>query len=36
MNEPVYKTETDSQTENKTVVAKGNGRQGKDGLGVWD
>ena len=32
-NEPTYERETDSQTENRLVVAKGVGR---DGVGVWD
>ena len=34
-NEPMYETETDSQTENKHVVAKA-GVQRRKGLGVWD
>ena len=33
-NELIYETETDSQTENRLVVAKGG--QGRDGLGDWD
>ena len=33
-NELIYDTETDSQTENRLVVAKGEG-VGKDGVGVW-
>ena len=28
-NEHIYKTETDSQTENKLVVAKGKGGEGR-------
>ena len=35
-NEPIYKTETDTDTENRLVVAKGDGGWGRDGLGVWD
>ena len=31
-NEPIYKTETDSQTENRLVVAKGEGRTASVGL----
>ena len=31
----IYETETDSQTENRLVVAKGEGAWGRDGLGVW-
>ena len=34
-NELIYKTEIDSQTENKLVVTKGKGR-GKEKLGLWD
>ena len=33
-NEPIYRTERDSQTENRLVVAKGQGREW-DGLDVW-
>ena len=33
-NELIYKTETDSDIENRLVVAKGG--VGRDGLGVWD
>ena len=33
-NEPTYKTETDSQ--NRLVVAKEEGGWGRNGLGVWD
>ena len=33
-NEPTYRTETDSDMENRLVVAKGKGREW-DGLGVW-
>ena len=31
-NEHIYKTET----ENRLVVAKGEGEWGREGLGVWD
>ena len=34
-NEPIYETETDSQTENRLVVAKGVGGR-RNGVGVWD
>ena len=34
-NELIYKTETDSQTENKLMVTKGEGRE-RDKLGVLD
>ena len=34
-NEPIYKTETDTDIENRLVVAKGEG-VGREGLGVWD
>ena len=34
-NELIYKAETDSQTENRLVVASREG-WGKVGLGVWD
>ena len=33
-NELIYKTETDSQTENKLIIAKG--KRGRDKLGGWD
>ena len=34
-NEHIYETETDSQTENRLVVAKG--EEGGEGvLGIWD
>ena len=33
-NEPIYKTKTDSDTENTLVVAKGEGRT--EGLGLAD
>ena len=33
-NEPIYRTETDSDMENRLVVAKGRGRE-RDGLGTW-
>ena len=32
-NEPIYETETDSQTENRLAVAKV--RAGRDGMGAW-
>ena len=32
----IYKTETDSDIENRLVVAKGKRKWGRDGLGVWD
>ena len=35
-NELIYKTETDSQTENRLVVAKGEGEWGRHGLGLAD
>ena len=35
-NELIYETEIDSNIENRTVVAKGEERRGRDGLGVWD
>ena len=35
-NEPIYEAETDSQTENRLVITKGEGRRGREGLGVWD
>ena len=36
-NEPMYKTETDSQTEriDLWVTRRGTGWKEKDGLGVW-
>ena len=34
--ELIYKTETDSVTENMPVVAKVGREWGKDGLGIWD
>ena len=33
-NKPIYETETD--TENRLVVAKGEWSGGRDGLGVWN
>ena len=33
-SELIYETETDSQTENRRVAAKGSG--GCGGLGIWD
>ena len=33
-NEVIYKTETDTQTENR-LVAEGEGARWRDGLGVW-
>ena len=33
--EPIYETETDSQTENRLMVAKGEWGRERDGLGVW-
>ena len=39
-NQLIYKTETDTQTENKLIVTKGEKREvrwgGRDKLGVWD
>ena len=37
-NELIYKTETDSQTENKLIITKEErgGRGERDKLGVWD
>ena len=35
-NELIYETETDSQTENKLMVMKGERGWGRDKLGVWD
>ena len=35
-NESIYKTETDSDTENKFMVTKGEREGGRDKLGVWD
>ena len=32
---PSTKTETDSDIENRLVVAKGKVGRGRDGLGVW-
>ena len=34
-NEHSNKTETDSKTDKRTVVAKGDGRKEWDGRGVW-
>ena len=35
-NEPIYETETDSQTQRTDLsIAKGDGEWGTDGLGVW-
>jgi len=33
-NELIYKTETDSPTENKVMITKGEGE--RDKLGAWD
>ena len=35
-NELIYETETESQTEEKLMVTKGDCRGGGDKLGVWD
>ena len=35
-NEPIYKTETDSDIENRPMVVSGERRWERDGLGVWD
>ena len=35
-NELIYQTETDSDIENRLVVAKGEGGWGRHGLGAWD
>ena len=35
-NESIYKTETDSDIENKLLVTKGERDRGWDKLGVWD
>ena len=35
-NEIIYKTEMDSQTENKLMVTKRERGCGRDKLGVWD
>ena len=34
-NEPIYKTETDSDTDNRLVVVVGGHAEKWDGLGVW-
>ena len=34
-NEHIYETETDSQTENRLVIAKGEGARERKGLGIW-
>ena len=34
-NEPTYETETDSQAENRLVVAVGKGRRERDAVGGW-
>jgi len=34
-NELIYETETDSQTENRLMVAKGEGVERREGLGGW-
>ena len=34
-NEHIYETETDSQTENRLVIATGEGARGRKGLGIW-
>ena len=35
-NERIYETETDSDIENRLMVAKGEGEWGKNGVGVGD
>ena len=35
-NELIYETNILTDIENRLVVAKGKGVQGRDGLGVWD
>ena len=35
-HEFIYQTETDSDIENRLVVAKAEREWGRDGLGVWD
>ena len=35
-NEPIYKTETDSQTQRADLVAEGEEGWERDGLGVWN
>ena len=35
-NESIYKTETDSQTENNLMVTSGEREEERDKLGVWD
>ena len=35
INEPIYKTETDTDIEIRPVVAKGEGGRERDGLGIW-
>ena len=35
-NEFIYETETDSDTDNRLLVAKGEEGWGRDGVGVWD
>ena len=35
-NELIYETETDSDIEDRRVVAKGEDGWGREGLGVWD
>ena len=34
-NEPIYEREIDSQTQRTDMVAKGEGEEGRNGLGVW-
>ena len=36
MSELIYKTETDSQTENRLAIAEGERGSWRGGLGVWD
>ena len=35
-NEPIYKTETDSQIQRIDCGCQGGGAWGREGLGVWD
>ena len=35
-NEPIYETETDSDTEIRLVVPKGERGREREGSGVWD
>ena len=34
-NQHLYETKTDSDVENRLVLAKGEGRVGRQGMGVW-